>query len=436
MGKVFDSDCLSRTRLVALRAWAAVGCALVCVLAVAAANLIRPAVELVLVGSIVGFVCSPLTNRLEDAGLSRAFAAFLSLAAVIGLGAIVVILLVPPFINQLVEALRQIPSLTHQLQEDLTRFWDTFGNTHTTDVQASMSQLLGALSSFGIKSSSDLVEKLSSGLVQNVMSTFNGMVTLFLAAVMGYWLAKDYPVIMRELGIIAGPAHEHSLSVTLAVLSRSVGGYMRGVAITSLVCGLLCLAGFLLIGHPYAALVAILAAVLHLVPVIGPWLAAVAAVLLALFVSPLLAFEALVVSVIATNVTDNVISPIVMQTSVSVHPALSLFGIMVGSALGGIGGMVLAIPLTAALRGLFVYYFEEHTHRQLVAEDGALFRGNAFVDDGGQPQSALDALGDSEAMRRTKLIREVCEQTSDEDDQNPHIDAHNGEKKSDSSIVL
>ena len=64
----------------------------------------------------------------------------------------------------------------------------------------------------------------------------------------------------------------------------------------------------------------------------------------------MLALWTLVVTMVAQNVTDNVISPKVMQSSVQVHPIMSLTALVIGSALMGPIGMIIAIPLCAALK--------------------------------------------------------------------------------------
>lgn len=110
--------------------------------------------------------------------------------------------------------------------------------------------------------------------------------------------------------------------------------------------------------------------------------------------SPMLALWTLIVTMVAQNVTDNVISPKVMQSSVQVHPIMSLTALVIGSALMGPIGMIIAIPLCAALKGIFVYYFENETGRQLVAYDGAVFKGTPYRDADGNPVAAYDALGD------------------------------------------
>ena len=391
-----------RLRMVVV--WAVVGAIALLVLAVRGLSLVGQAVELLLVGTIVGFVCSPLTNWLEDRGVPRGLAALLALLAVAAVVVAVVALFVGPFLRELMVLLRNVPSYVSQLQDALATFWDTFGNSRNANVQDAVNTVVGVLTDTGTQIASDLARSLSTGLAGGIADAAGHLVTVFLGLIMAYWLALDYPKIMRELAVIAGPEYDEEMILTLAVLSRSTGGYMRGTLITSLANGVMVAAGLALIGHPYAGLVGIATFVLHFVPVIGPFLSSISAVLLALFVSPVTAFWTLVITVVAQNVTDNVLSPVVMRSAVKIHPALSLAGIIIGGCLGGAVGMVLAVPLTAAIRGLFVYYFETRTGRQLVSEDGALFGSTPFNDAAGRPQPTFDALDDDTFIARSRLL--------------------------------
>ena len=391
-------------RLRAVVAWALVGAAVVFLLAVRGLAVVGQAVELLLVGTIVGFVCSPLTNWLEDRRVPRGVAALLSLLVVVAAIVFVVALFMGPFLRELMSLLRSVPSYVTQVQDALENFWKTFGSAEGGNVQNTVTAAVNVLTSAGSQIASDLARQLSSGLVTSITDFAGHLVTIFLAMILAYWFALDYPRIMRELAVIAGPDYDESLVLALAVLSRSVGGYMRGTLITSLANGLMVAAGLALVDHTYAGLLGIATFVLHFVPVVGPMLSSVSAVLLGLFVSPVTAFWTLVITVVAQNVTDNVLSPLVMRSAVKIHPALSLVGIVVGGALGGAVGMVLAVPLTAAAKGLFVYFFESRTHRQLVSSGGAFFGGKPFTDAQGRPLPTFDALDDDTFIARSRLL--------------------------------
>ncbi len=398
------ADKLARAKCVGVRAWAFIGVAIVFVICVLAMGYVWSAVELLLAGAIMGFICSPLTNFLEDHGMSRALGALLSVLVLIAVMVVVLVLLTPPFVQQLGEVLGQVPTYADRVRSWLNEFWTHYGNANTKDVQQSVNQLVSTLSGVGVKLSSQLATKLSTGLMSSAFSFVNGLGIMLLGLVLAYWFAKDYPTIAREFSTIAGPRHEQGFSVLLAVMSRSMGGYMRGTVITSVFDGVVTFVFLTLIGHPYAGLSAILVGFLHIIPVIGEWIAVAFAVLVAIFDNPMLALVTLVGSIVIQNVTDNVVSPLVMRSAVKIHPALSLLGLIIGNCLGGILGMILAVPLTAAIKSVFVYYFESSSGRRLVSYDGAIFQGTPFHDEHGRVEPAFDALDDDRFFESSRLV--------------------------------
>ena len=302
------------------------------------------------------------------------------------------------------QLLGRIPGYLGQLQSMVKGLVDSYGGGGSSQIQASAQGLVEGLSSVGSRMAGDLASLLSGGIIPNIMGFANGVVMFFLGLVMAYWFAKDYPVIFRELGVIVGPRHADDLALLLTVLSRSMGGYMSGVVVTSVVNGVLIFVCLTVVRHPYAGLMAILTSILHFIPVVGPMCSAALATLIALFTSPVMALWTLVLCVVAQNVTDNLVSPLVMRSAVRIHPAMSLIGITVGASLGGALGMAFAIPLTAAVKGVFIYYFESRTGRQLVSFDGAFFRGTPYHHADGTPAPSVDAVDDERFPASTRLI--------------------------------
>ncbi|MFR3452570.1 MAG: AI-2E family transporter [Collinsella sp.] len=149
----------------------------------------------------------------------------------------------------------------------------------------------------------------------------------------------------------------------VAVLSRSVGGYLRSTLINSVIQGFLAFVGFTIVGHPYAITMGILSGILNIIPVVGPSISAIIATLIALVYSPIMAIWTMVMAMISQNITDNVIAPKINQSTMQVHPVLSLTALVVGSTFGGAIGMIVALPLVAVIKSLFIFYFETRTWR-------------------------------------------------------------------------
>lgn len=204
-----------------------------------------------------------------------------------------------------------------------------------------------------------------------------GLVDFVLALVIAFWALRDLPKLRAEVIALAGPRFEEDAEHLIRTVTRVVGGYLRGQTIASLVTGTLTGIGLSIVGVPYAIVIGAVGVIFNFVPYVGPFATGVIAGLVGLFVGPLTAALAVVVVIVAQNVTDTLIAPRVMSEQVDLHPTLVIFSLLVGGSLYGIPGMLFAIPVAATGKGLFVYYFERRTRRQLSTTDGALFRGTS-----------------------------------------------------------
>lgn len=395
---------LPGTRLLALRVWTVVGGIVIAIAVLNVLGALAPVIEFLAVGSLIAFIESPIVNALERKGVPRAAGAFIGLVAVILILFCVIMVIAPIFVDQVLEVLSRLPSQLRSLGDWAVQIAQDFEAISKSSWANELDSMFQSLANIASSYVTQLAGDVGRGLFPILSGFASQLFIFFLGLVLAYWLALDYPKIHREVGTIVGEERETSYRFMVAILSRSVGGYMRSMVITSFVNGVLAFIGLLIAGHPYAALMGVLTGLLHLIPVLGPWISAFAATLLALFYSPVLAIWTLIICMVAQNVTDNVVSPKVMQSSVQIHPAMNLAALVVGSTLMGAIGMVVAIPLCAALKGLFVFYFEKSTGRALVAYDGAIFQGTPFRDEDGEPVPAFDALGDDSFVQESELI--------------------------------
>lgn len=378
---------LRDTRILTLRIWAVVGCIVIAAVIFNLMGILAPVIEFLAVGSIIAFVMSPITNWLEHHGVGRGIGSLIALIVVVAVLVGVVCILSPILLGQIMEVLSRLPEQLRVAGGDLNEMISHAKTLNNTPLKEYLDDNLSSLVTVASKYVSQIAAELGRGVFPLITNTASQLFVIFLGLVLAYWLACDYPRMHHEVCTIIGQEKETSYRFMVAILSRSVGGYMRGMVVTSICGGILAFTG-----------------IMHLVPVVGPWVSAAIATVLGFMFSPMLALWTLVVTMVAQNVTDNVISPKVMQSSVQVHPIMSLTALVIGSALMGPIGMVIAIPLCAALKGIFVYYFENETGRQLVAYDGAVFKGTPYRDAEGNPVAAYDALGDDTFIYESELI--------------------------------
>ena len=295
--------------------------------------LARP-LALLIAAIAIAEAVAPLVDRLERR-MPRPLAVaavFLALAAVLaGLGWTVV----PRLAAQAGALTEEAPELIARAQE-LINDWDPAGEQR---IVAAIEQSVGRFSESLVM----LPLRIVSSVVQIVL-------VLFMSA---YWLISR-PAIGAFAKSLAAPDNREHVGDVGAELGSTIGGYIRGEVISGLIIGTLTYAGLTVIGVDYALVLALIAGFAELVPVIGPIVAAVPAVVVAFLDSPTKALVALGFYVVLQQVESNLIIPNVMRHQAHVPPLLTLIAVFAGGELGGILGALVAIPVAGAAKVLVV----------------------------------------------------------------------------------
>ncbi len=203
---------------------------------------------------------------------------------------------------------------------------------------------------------------------------------LLSAMVISMLLLLDREKIQRYL-LRFQPTRQHArLTALIDHLIRSTGGFVSGQLLFMAAFGCLITLGLYLIGGPFppfAVLIGTLSGLLTLIPILGPNIAMLIALVIAIF-SPIGWLGALWVLVLFVGVqvlANNIIGPWIMGKAVGLHPLAILLALMMGGLLFGLVGMVLAIPFTACLNIIVEEWFmdpEQRSNRLIFTPDDAL----------------------------------------------------------------
>ena len=376
------------------RVWGYIGIGIIVVAVCWCLGKIGDAISVLLAGGILAFIYAPITNALDKhLHVPRTLATFIGMITVFAAIGLLSFVIFPPIISQAASFVSALPGFLAQIQDLWNDFNEFLALNPDGQVQTFLASITESVGGQVSQLASSVASSTASGLFTGIKSVFSSFVTGFMAVVISFWLAKDYPRMEREVANIVGPRRGEDYRIVTSVFGRSLSGYLKGLIVTSTCTGVIAGLGFWVLGVPYAMLLGLLTAVLNVIPYIGPWVGGGLGFLDGLTVGPVPAVLSIAVTVLAQQFTDNLISPKVMQSAVSLHPVLVIAALSAGGSLGGILGMIAAVPLTAAIKGTFVYYFEKKTGRQLVSRDGSLFKGEPFCDKEGNPRPACDSLG-------------------------------------------
>jgi predicted PurR-regulated permease PerM len=179
-------------------------------------------------------------------------------------------------------------------------------------------------------------------------------------------------------------------------IESRLGRWFRGQVLLMGAVGLMCGVAYVVLGVPSALLLALIAALCEAIPLVGPILGAIPAVLAALTVSPELALAVGVACWIIQLVENHVLVPVVMRNSIGLSPLIVILSLLVGGAAGGLLGAVVAVPVAAAIE---VVLGRLQDREVPVAQDsGAVDVAEPDADD--REASLPDARGAAHASRR------------------------------------
>lgn len=181
-------------------------------------------------------------------------------------------------------------------------------------------------------------------------STINVIFDLFVIIILSvYLLADGGRFISWALGLVP-EAHREQAWFFIASLDTVLGGYIRGQLIVATTIGVLAGTGSYVLGVPYALLIGIFAFLAESIPVIGPVLASIPAILVSLFTQPF-PKTLLVIGwfIIIQQIEQNIVGPRITGHAVGIHPVVAMVAIIIGLEVGGFWGAFLAVPVTGLL---------------------------------------------------------------------------------------
>jgi predicted PurR-regulated permease PerM len=287
----------------------------------------------ILITIIVAIPLAALASRLERYKIPRPLGTLIALLGGVGTIALIVYLLIPPFVDQTDQFVDDVPGIVTNLEEmyaDLTGQdsgevgdqVEQFVERITDDPD----RLIGPITSIGL----------------NIAGIAAALVLILITA---YYMAVRPGPLVDGLVSLAPPDRRAHLRHVLDRLRAAWIGWMEGVAIDMILTFVLLFAGLTIIGLDFAIFFAVLSALLVVVPYFGAIAGAIPPTLFALTDSPGKAVVVLAVYILVQQIESNVTIPVVMAQRVKLHPAVVAIGVLLVGQLFGFVGLFVAVPI-------------------------------------------------------------------------------------------
>jgi predicted PurR-regulated permease PerM len=305
---------------------------------------VRDALLLIYISALVAIGLSPLVNDLERKRLMRQrvprWAAILVIYVFIIAALIAVAsMIIPAVVMQARDLAREFPQLLHQAQQ-----WLIDHGVLTREISAQE-----AVQSASVSGAQDYL-----GFVANaVLGVIGGVFGVITVLVLAFYLLVDSSSLILVFLRLFPREKRPQVNDACRRVTNKISAWLGGQLLLAGIIGSTAALGLFLMGVPFFWVLALIAAIGEMIPIVGPILSAIPAVAVALSVSPTLALGVIIFFVGQQQLENHLLVPKIMQRQVGISPVFVIIALLIGGSLLGVMGAILAVPTAAILQVLF-----------------------------------------------------------------------------------
>lgn len=268
---------------------------------------------------------NPAIDRMEKMKIPRVLGIFLIYILILALVGLVIAGIIPPLVDQ-----------TSTLIANAPKFIEGLGilNIDQWIIEAQIQQL----------------GSIPANLVKISVEILTNMVVIVALLVITFYLLLERKNLNRYLHILFGGDGERKAEKFIDEMEKKIGSWIRAQLFSMIIIGMMSYFGLRLLGIDFALPLALLAGLFEIIPNIGPVIASVPAILAGLAISPLMALAVAALYFLIQQIESSVIYPQIVAREVGVNPLITIISLAVGFKLGGILGVILAVPFVLLIQ--------------------------------------------------------------------------------------
>ena len=315
-----------------------------------------------LVGAAIAYFLDPVADRLERMGLSRVLATVLIFVFMRGIVILALLGIIPLLIQQSNDLMQAAPELFNQL-----RTWLTERFPQLMDNGSPLRQSLGSIG--------ETIQARGGELLQQVLTSAAGVVNLLVflvvVPVVAFYMLLDWDRLIARIDDLLPRDHADTIRTLAGQIDRTLASFIRGQGTVCLILGTFYAVALMIVGLQFGLVVGLVAGLLTFIPYVGALVGGALSVGLALFQfwgDWWLIVAVAAIFQIGQMVEGNILTPKLVGSSVGLHPVWLIFALSAFGTLFGFVGMLVAVPVAAAIGVLVRFVIEQY-------QAGLLYKG-------------------------------------------------------------
>lgn len=320
----------------------------VMILAIILLVLVRDILFPFILGIFLTYLTLPTVKLLESRQVPRPIAiisVYLGLAILIWAG---IVYLLPTFLADLNSILNNLGEQTERLD----------GLAKSLSVRFERLQLPEPLQNGineGAAAARDFLTTLITRVIDLIIQSVSKSFFLILAPILAYYMTRDIEVVKVAVVKSFPQSWQPEVLAIGREINRVLSGFVRGQLIISLFVGLSVTFGLVFLKIPYALVIGIVAGVANIIPYFGPVVGAFPAVIAASTISSSTVMYVIILFAVINQFEAVILAPKILEDKVGLHPLVVIFAVMSGGRLFGLIGSLIAVPIAAIIKVIFLY---------------------------------------------------------------------------------
>lgn len=308
----------------------------------------------VFIGLLIAWLCDPIVKFLQSKKIPRFAGCIIVYLFLIGIIFMFLYLFLPTFVRQIGDFAGTIPDILADLKVFGNRFFDTFA-TDGIDVKAIQTQVYTTIENFAL----GLTTNLPNTIINITKSIISSSVNFVLGLMIGFYMLFDFDKINSTvLNHMPLKWKDNYVELTTRI-NTSLRNYVQGVFLVMFLVFITQSIGLTLAGLEAPLLFAVFCAVTDIIPYFGPYIGAIPAVLVGFTISPSVGIFCIISIVIVQLLENNFYQPLIMGHTMQLHPVIIIISLLIFQHFFGIIGMVVATPVVACLKVIFMFVDEK-----------------------------------------------------------------------------
>jgi len=303
------------------------------------------------------YLFRPIISFLHHRGMKRWAAVTLLYLAIIGLFVLFGLYVWPKLVEQTTKFIDSAPKIMENIDKEVEKTKD--GGGVVADVVPDSNEIRTKVAEYAQQAG-----QWASDYLATVIAYISRMVVIIgVVPVLLFFMLKDGRKLEDVLLHLVPRKYKKDAAEALKEIDDALSSFIVSRVVLNVILGALMYIGFLIIGLPYSLLLVLIAIVLNFIPYVGAILSAVPILTVAFLESPSLALWALLIILVAQQIQDHILTPIIFGKTMQIHPVTIIVLLLVGGDVAGVLGMLLALPFYIVVKILLVHiyklFFEE-----------------------------------------------------------------------------